>query len=338
MMFCLGLTGNGCGKSVEEQIAEQLNLGQKYLAEQNYEEAIIIFNKVIELEPKEWEAYKGIFVAYAGQGNSQEAVSFMEKGISIIGIEEISDGDLKLLVEIYSNLSEEMALAGDLELVMNCYNRMLELQPQDAELQEKIAEKRQIYKYENDLKKMAFSIAKEDKYDFEDELILSEKFQNKVIELKEPIIFKSDDYYVGIYPGGYIYYGDMINGSRNGNGYWYYGNIKRMTKAHGIWKDDVPDGMAVIETFINPEEIVRKEGEHYAVYIRKNGDIKKGVYEGRWNIYWDMEEENACNHEWNVTYENGIMSAIEGNDAAYCIKCNARLHTNKNMDQIEGVN
>ena len=47
MMMLFSLIG--CTKTVEQQIAEQLELGQKYLAEANYEEAVIAFNKVIEL-------------------------------------------------------------------------------------------------------------------------------------------------------------------------------------------------------------------------------------------------------------------------------------------------
>ncbi len=40
-----------CGKSVEEQISEQLELGKRYLMEGNYEEAIVVFDKAIDLEP-----------------------------------------------------------------------------------------------------------------------------------------------------------------------------------------------------------------------------------------------------------------------------------------------
>ena len=43
---------SACSKSTEQQIAEQLELGPKYLAELNYEEAIVAFQKIIELDPK----------------------------------------------------------------------------------------------------------------------------------------------------------------------------------------------------------------------------------------------------------------------------------------------
>lgn len=36
----------GCGKSVAEQVKEQLDLGYKYLEEMNYDQAIVVFTKV----------------------------------------------------------------------------------------------------------------------------------------------------------------------------------------------------------------------------------------------------------------------------------------------------
>ena len=60
MAVCLA----GCGKSVEKQIAEQLELGNKYLTEANYEQAIVAFNKVIELDPKQSDAYIGLTQVY----------------------------------------------------------------------------------------------------------------------------------------------------------------------------------------------------------------------------------------------------------------------------------
>jgi len=48
-----------CGKSIEKQIAEQMELGQKYLEEMNYEEAVVAFQKVIELDDRNVEAYLG---------------------------------------------------------------------------------------------------------------------------------------------------------------------------------------------------------------------------------------------------------------------------------------
>jgi len=206
---------------------------------------------------------------------------------------------------------------------MNYYERVLELQPQNTELQTRISEREEIYKYENELKSMALSIVEDEKYDFKDEVILSEEFQEKISELKEPIIFKADDNnYIGIYPGGYIYYGDMINGVRDGNGYWYRKTKDRVNKVYGTWKNDVPNGEMVVEAFLNPDGY----NEKVALYTMEKGTVENGLYTGEW--YWFLDTQNDyCDHEFNIMFTNGIMDSLEidssGDDiAAYCNKCN----------------
>ena len=62
----------GCGKSVEKQIAEQLELGNKYLTEADCEQAIVAFNKVIKLDEKNTAGYVGLMEAYLKKGNTDE--------------------------------------------------------------------------------------------------------------------------------------------------------------------------------------------------------------------------------------------------------------------------
>ena len=63
----------GCAKSAAEQLKEQLELGQNYLLEMNYEGAVVAFSKAIELDPKSWEAYEGLTNVYIAQGQYDEA-------------------------------------------------------------------------------------------------------------------------------------------------------------------------------------------------------------------------------------------------------------------------
>ena len=76
MTACLA----GCGKSVEKQITEQLELGEKYLTESNYEQAIVAFNKVIELDPKQADAYIGLTQVYVETADFEKAVQILENG------------------------------------------------------------------------------------------------------------------------------------------------------------------------------------------------------------------------------------------------------------------
>lgn len=92
VLLCV-LTVSACGKSLEKQITEQLELGRKYLAEQNYEEAIIAFNKVIELEPQNEAAYLGLADAYIENSQIDEAITILENIHETISGDDI---DIKL--------------------------------------------------------------------------------------------------------------------------------------------------------------------------------------------------------------------------------------------------
>lgn len=61
--------------SSDARYEKYLELGQKYLLEENYEEAVVAFNKAIEIEPKNAEPEIGLAEAYAGLGDEEEAVA-----------------------------------------------------------------------------------------------------------------------------------------------------------------------------------------------------------------------------------------------------------------------
>lgn len=72
------LGGNG------RKLKKQLDLGQKYLSEMNYEEAIASFEKALEIDPMSAEAYLGMADAYIGMGDLESAKATLEKGIEIL--------------------------------------------------------------------------------------------------------------------------------------------------------------------------------------------------------------------------------------------------------------
>ena len=71
---CLIFTS--CSKSPEVQIQEQLDLGQKYLTEMNYEQALIAFSKVIELDEKNTLANEGIAQTYELMKKIDKAITY----------------------------------------------------------------------------------------------------------------------------------------------------------------------------------------------------------------------------------------------------------------------
>jgi len=67
-----------------QKLQQKLVLGEKYLSEMKYEEAIHIFKEVIEIEPRNVQAYLGISEAYMALDEPQEAINWLETGISRI--------------------------------------------------------------------------------------------------------------------------------------------------------------------------------------------------------------------------------------------------------------
>lgn len=69
--------------SPEKRMSRQLDMGQKYLEEQNYERAKVAFNEVIEIDPISVDAYLGLKDAYVGIGDMESAICVLENGIEL---------------------------------------------------------------------------------------------------------------------------------------------------------------------------------------------------------------------------------------------------------------
>ena len=61
-------------------IGTMISTAQQYLTEQKYEQAIAEFQKIIEIDPKNADAYIGMAKAYIGIGDTDKAVEVLEDG------------------------------------------------------------------------------------------------------------------------------------------------------------------------------------------------------------------------------------------------------------------
>lgn len=86
----------------ERKVKSLLSLGDKYLSEMNYEDAIAAFEAAIEIEPKTEAAYIGIANAYIGLGNYEKALDAVERGISVLG-------ETDNLIELKAHIEELIA-------------------------------------------------------------------------------------------------------------------------------------------------------------------------------------------------------------------------------------
>ena len=65
--------------------AALLSLGERFLHELNYEQALVQFLRVIEIEPMSVRAYYGAARAYMGLGQTDNAIDILQRGIQITG-------------------------------------------------------------------------------------------------------------------------------------------------------------------------------------------------------------------------------------------------------------
>jgi len=76
-----------------QKLEEQLSLGDKYLSELNYEQAIASYLKVIEIDSKNADAYLNLADAYVAQGEYEYAIEVLENALNEL------TGDALLAVE-----------------------------------------------------------------------------------------------------------------------------------------------------------------------------------------------------------------------------------------------
>ena len=88
-----------------------MDLGQRYLVEGKYEEAIIAFNKVIELDPRMISAYTGLTEAYEAEADYVNALKAQAEVV------ELSENPIEAQAEYARLLAMNGDLAGGLEIL-----------------------------------------------------------------------------------------------------------------------------------------------------------------------------------------------------------------------------
>jgi len=75
------------GKSESPQ--KYLDLGNHYLLELDYEQALVQFERIIEIDPKNPAGYIGTAKAYIGLGEEDKAIEILQNGLNVTGDEDI---------------------------------------------------------------------------------------------------------------------------------------------------------------------------------------------------------------------------------------------------------
>lgn len=147
------------------KVNRQLELAQRYLLEEDYEQAIAAFEVVIEIDPKSAEAYLGLAEAYEAINDIDMVTQTLQEGYERTGDQRIRDK----LLESYLELAKGYTNAGDYENALGIYDRLLELDETDADVQSDIGDCLQKY--------LEFLI---DQIRYDKARALIEKYRNKV--------------------------------------------------------------------------------------------------------------------------------------------------------------
>lgn len=77
------------GKVSEDKHSEQLDLGYKYLSEMKYEQAEVVFEEVIRLDGRNYEAYLGLAEVYTSMDEIDMAEEIMQEAAEKCGYGEV---------------------------------------------------------------------------------------------------------------------------------------------------------------------------------------------------------------------------------------------------------
>ena len=346
-LLCIAALLTACRESPETMKKKQLDLGQKYLEDRNYEEALLSFQLVLDLDSKVLEAYEGIAEIYIANGKNRDSARILEQGMEAVGRENITEEHFDIILNLYRRIAEEAEAGRNRDRAIELYERILELRD-DPEitarletLKEKVRKAAELADRKEELEDMAQSILltilEGTDYDFHNEVILGERFRDLTDSLEEPYVFPTKNgLYICVYPGAYIYYGTMSGELRQGQGVWFYGDMKDLTVADTWWDKDRPSGKATITKTINKAELVKEPDHTYALKTVESVSLADGVYDGEGNIQWFMDD-GGCDHDWDVTYSNGVLQAVSGDNAALCKKCGADLPADESVHKLEGL-
>lgn len=101
LLLVMILASSGFG---QRKLNGLLDLGRKYLEEMNYEDAVLVFDEAIAIDPKCAQAYLGKAKAQYALGQIDEAVTTLCEGI-----EQVGDDDSTMLEEFLQQILDELS-------------------------------------------------------------------------------------------------------------------------------------------------------------------------------------------------------------------------------------
>ena len=128
--------GIGIYNAPSNRMSRALDLGARYLEEQNYEQALVEFDKVIAIDPMNTAAYLGKAQAYEGMGDTEQLLAVLQTGY-----EQTGDGQIKTeLTDTYLEQASGYEESADYESALAVYDKLLELDGEDQKVQDSLSD------------------------------------------------------------------------------------------------------------------------------------------------------------------------------------------------------
>ncbi|MCM1217671.1 MAG: tetratricopeptide repeat protein [Lachnospiraceae bacterium] len=281
------------------QLKRQLDLGNKYLEELNYEEAIAAFNLAIEIDSRSVEAYLGLADAYLGMGDKVAALEALQTGYDLTGDEEL--------------LAKRDEVQAQLERIRLEEQRRLEGEQAEKEKEQKKAEMekntpdavKQLYAMMSsaDDEEIARFVVENGIGVFEGAYTPSGDMENGIILEMFGQIDWAEFGYTGWRNSYNLYYGEKVNGSYETQGKWYviWGMAEYVEDKveywvyDGEWKNGRPNGTG---------KIIQIQ-ENYGTHSYNGVVTQEGYAIQKWEIISSFYDGYVCGdyqkyYEWDI--------------------------------------
>lgn len=292
----------------------QIRLGYKLLEQGNYEEAILAFDKAIEIDVKRAKAYIGkadVYVTRCDENTLEETKKVLETGYA-------QHYDDEAFVDAILRLADELYVKEQRKWAVELLNFGYEL-TNDERIKERknqiIDELSEFFLSE------LYAMFENGENDAVKKEIQSEKyleFMTFVDNAEFKYIYFPDKnkeqtgkgialYFVESEEFGnvFVYYGDFSNGIRNGAGTWVGANGEKYYWFEGAWSDDSPNGNGNVIEYTTTEY---KDSNQ--VYISETtGNYVKGLLDGNFTQKHTHVDGMTTYYD-TPTATNGILNSI----------------------------
>lgn len=263
---------NEARQSTADMLAQALALSDAG----NYEEAILLYEAVIAIEPNNYEAGYGLGHAYRKTGRTGDAIEALKNAV------QHSGNDKQALYELgYAYLD-----AGEYQKA----REVVRTEPVGDDMAPEVAVL------------LVLSYSAEGDYDRAVSLFDNKSVQDYLLSMGDGDVLYFGQFNaagqkhgkgVGIYNRGqYVYYGEYKNGLRSGHGVWLRGirlddetglvkngdSKRQVTYYDGAWENDKPNGY----------------GENYVIYpnegglvAKRSGNYTNGYEDGEMTVSFD---------------------------------------------------